>query len=170
MIRFDEKSLTRLYDSAVDAFPNTMKRQYATDPLKVVSLHWTPFVRLKTLFIKGVVESDGNMYDTVLLFKDVDYDVKKNSDKVIPLMATDGMTYHFGKISPYENDVLVRCNCNDFHWRWNYYNHLDGNLWGRKRRKYEGHGGPPANPKRMPGMCKHLIKTAIAMSRAGVFE
>ena len=163
-------SVNRLYDSTVQAFPNTRKRQYATDALKVVSLHWTPFVGLRTMFIKGVVESDANVYDTVLLFRDVDYDVERNSGNVIPLVATDGMTYHFGKLSPAQNDVLVRCNCNDFRWRWNYYNHLDGSLWGRKARKYESKGGPPANPREMPGMCKHLIKTVSAMYRAGAFS
>lgn len=168
-MRIDEMNLNQLYDSTVEAFPRTMKRQYSTDELKVVSLRWTPFTSLKTLFIKGLVESEKNMYDTVLLFKDVNYDQENNN--VIPLMATDGLVYHFGKISPAKNDVLVRCNCADYYWRFCHWNHIGKSNWGRNRAKYESKGiGPPANPLEMPGMCKHLIKTVKTLDSAGIFE
>jgi hypothetical protein len=168
MIHLDEMSLDQLYDSTVTAFPFTSKRQHSIQPLKVVSLRWTPFVGLKTLFIKGLVESDIKMYDTVLLFKDVNYN--EENENVVPLIATDGLSYRFGKISS-KNDVLLRCNCGDYYWRFNRYNYLDGSHWGRCRAKYESKGlRSPANPLEMPGMCKHLIQTVKALSSAGVFE
>jgi hypothetical protein len=170
MNTLSEMSIDRLYDSTIRAFPNTQKRQHATDPLKISSIHWTPFEKLKTLYVSCVVESEKNVYDTVLLFKDVNYQVNPHSSKVVPLLASDGNLHQFGKISRENTDVLVRCNCADFRWRWNHVNHLHGNLWGRKAPAYENKGGPPANPKQLSGMCKHLIKSIYALSEAGVFD
>lgn len=166
MGQFNEMSLDQLYHSTVRAFPNTTKRQHITDTIKVVKIDWTPFVGMNTLFVKGLVENEGKMYDTIFLFKGIRYETGKDS---IPLMASDGMTYHLSKIDEANQDVLVRCNCPDFKWRWNYYNHSTGSLWGAKVRKYESQGGPPANPKELPGMCKHCLKTVRALSRAGIF-
>lgn len=56
----------------------------------------------------------------------------------------------------------------DFSYRFNYYNYLDGSLYGSKRKKYESQGGAPANPMEMQGMCKHIIKTMDALRDAEV--
>ena len=78
--------------------------------------------------------------------------------------------YNFGKLSLENNDVLLRCNCNDFKWRFNFYDHIDKSLYGNKRKKYENLGGAPANPMKLPGMCKHIMKTAQALKDAGIFN
>lgn len=165
----EESTLNQLYNSAVRAFPNTRKRQHATDPLQVVEMSWLPFLGMKTLFVKGRVQSEGKNYDTVVLFKNVKYDLTEGGDEMVFLYASDGLVYHFQPIKENECDVVVRCNCPDFRWRFNYYNHKDKSLYGNKARKYEGAGGPPANPLQMPGMCKHLMKTVTALSRANLF-
>lgn len=162
-------SLDSLYDSIVKAFPNTSKRQYATDTIKVIKMDWTPFVGMKTLFVKGLVENEGKIYDTIILFKDVNYNVEMNSKNAVPLVASDGMLYYMGKIDENKNDVLARCNCPDYQFRFAYYNQLAGSLWGVKTKKYESQGGPPANPKELPGLCKHLLKTSKALSQAKIF-
>ena len=151
MLQFLESSAEELYQSAVKAFPNTTKRQHAVQPIVIRELRWTPFVGVKTLFLKALAENSDREYEPMVLFKGVNYDGNQ-----VKIIASDQREYSFDKLSLENTDVLVRCNCLDFSFRFNYYNHLDKSLHGPKRKKYESHGGPPANPLEMPGMCKHL--------------
>lgn len=162
---FIETSLQALYDSAVEAFPNTTKRQHSTHPIVITNLRWTPFVGMKTLFIKAIAQSEGKEYSPIVLFKKVNY----NGDEVT-ITASDMREVSFDKLSMEDTDVLVRCNCADHFWRFCHYNHLDKSLYGRDRKPYESKGiGLPANPQEMPGMCKHLMKTIHVLDEAGIF-
>ena len=165
MFDFLESSAEELYQSAVKAFPKTTLRQHAVQPIVIRELRWTPFVGVRTLFIKGLAQNEDREYGTTILFKDVNY-----SGNQVKITASDGLEYRFDKLSKENTDILVRCNCPDFFWRGNYANHLDGSLYGRKRKKYESHGGPPANPTNAPMMCKHLMKTIKVIGEAGVFS
>lgn len=160
-----ESSFEELYANAIKAFPNTTKRQHVVQPLVVENLRWTPFLGMKTLFIKGHIRNEDRHYDAIILFKNIDYNKKE-----IKITASDGLIYNFGKLSLENNDVLLRCNCNDFKWRFNFYDHIDKSLYGNKRKKYENLGGAPANPMKLPGMCKHIMKTAQALKDAGLFN
>ena len=160
-----ESSLQDLYDSAVAAFPQTTMRQHATHPIVITNLRWTPFVGMKTLFIKAIAQNEGKEYNPIVLLKRVDY----NGDE-ITITASDMREVSFNRPSLESTNVLLRCNCPDFFWRFNYYNHRDKSLQGPKRRAYESKGvGPPANPHEMPGMCKHLMKTVHVLGEAGLF-
>lgn len=159
-----ESSLADLYQSAVDAFPRTKMRQYATHPIVVTNLRWVPFVGMRTLFVKGLAQNEGKEYNTIVLLKEINY-----SGDEITIIASDGKEYSFDKPTLESSDVLLRCNCPDFHWRFNYYNHQDKSLYGSKRGKYESKGGPPANPMELPGMCKHLMKTVKVLQESGIF-
>lgn len=161
---FNESSLDDLFISAIRAFPNTTKRQYAVQPIVIETIRWTPFVGMKTLFVKGHARNEDRHYDTIILFKDVDY-----TNEQVKIKASDGKIYRFAKLSMENTDVLVRCNCQDFKWRFNYYDHLDRSLYGPKRSKYESISGMPANPKKLPGMCKHLMATTKVLNDAGIF-
>ena len=97
-------------------------------------------------------------------------DTKRSHESWIVEEGT-GKEYSFGKLSLENTDVVLRCNCADFRWRFNWYDHLDKSLYGRKRAKYESKGiGPPANPLELPGICKHLMKTAHVLQEAGIFQ
>lgn len=162
---FFEASLDDLHQSAVDAFPLTAMRQHATHTIKITNLRWTPFVGMKTLFIRALAQNEGKEYNPIVLFKRVNYD----GDEVL-VTASDGREVSFDKLSTENTDVLVRCNCPDFFWRFNYYNFSERSLYGRKRAKYESKGvGPPANPMEMAGLCKHLMKTAHVLRESGIF-
>ena len=164
MITFLESSAEELYRSAVKAFPNTKMRQHATHPIVIRELRWTPFVGVKTLFIKGLAQNEDREYGPCILFKGVNYE-----GKAVKITASDGLQYNFDKLSLENTEVLVRCNCPDFFWRFNYYDHLDKALYGTKRKKYESHGGPAANPLELPGMCKHIMKMTKVISESGIF-
>lgn len=162
---FLETSLSSLYDSAVAAFPNTTMRQHATDPIVISNLKWIPFIGMKTLFIKGLAQNEGREYNPIIVFKQVEY---SPDNDYVQLIATDGETYPLKQLSLENNDVLLRCNCPDFFWRFNYYDHIDKSLYNRKRKKYESQGGPPANPLEMPGMCKHLMKMTKVLTQSKI--
>lgn len=164
MKNLNESSINDLYLSAVKAFPKTTKRQNSIDPVIVESLRWIPYQGVKTLFIGGEIRNEQRHYKTIIVFKEINYN--KND---IYIKANDGKVYKFGKISLEHNDVLLRCNCPDFNWRFNYYNHLDKSLFGTKRAKYESNGGVMANPKELPGMCKHLMATIRSLKDAELF-
>ena len=163
-----ESSLQELYQSAVDAFPSTQMRQHAVDPIVISSLQWVPFLGMKTLFVKGLAESGGSEYSPVVVFKRVGYQ-DTSGPGVIPLAASDGQEYFLERLSAEQTDVLVRCNCDDFYWRFNYFNSTDKSLYSRKRKKYEALYNPgSANPQSMPGLCKHLMKMAGVLRESGV--
>lgn len=161
---FNESSLEELYASAVRAFPRTTKRQHATQPIVIEELRWTPFLGVKTLFIKAEARNETRHYQPMVLFKGVNY-----GGRGVKIIASDGLEYSFDKLSLENTDVLLRCNCPDFTWRFNYYNWEDASLYGNKRKKYDSQGGPPANPQQLPGMCKHLMRTVEALRDAGIF-
>tara|TARA_Y100000034_G_scaffold35064_2_gene43027 strand:+ start:13615 stop:14124 length:510 start_codon:yes stop_codon:yes gene_type:complete len=162
---FIETSLNDLYDSTVAAFPNTTMRQHATDPIVITHLKWVPYVGMKTLFVKGLAQNESREYNPTIVFKQVEYNPNTH---FIKLVSNDDKIYHLKQLSLENNDVLVRCNCPDFFWRFNYYDHVDKSLYNRKRKKYESAGGPPANPLEMPGMCKHLIKMVKTLHRSSI--
>lgn len=163
-----ESSLTDLYSSTIQAFPNTGLRQHATHPIRITNIRWTPFQGMRTLFVKGLAQSEGNEYNPIILFKRVNFNLNE-----LKLAASDGVEYTMGKISLENTDVSVRCNCPDFRWRFSYYDHVDKSLYGTKPRKYvrvEGSNRPPANPLKLPGMCKHIIKLVEALQQARLFK
>lgn len=162
-----ESSLKNLYDSSRKAFPRTKMREHATDPVRLEHLEWVPFLGVRTLFVKGTVRNEGRKHESIILFKGVEYGDEKGR---VPLVDSSGRKVFLERLSASDDDVLVRCSCGDFFNRFNYYNSLDGSLFGRKRRKYEGGGLWEANPKELPGMCKHLMKMVAVLRESGILR
>jgi hypothetical protein len=159
-MQFIETSLTDLYKGTVKAFPKTTLRQYATDTVRVERLEWVPFLGMKTLFIKGIIKNEGRKYESIILFKNINYK-ESEGKKVVKIKMSTGKEYFVEQIESEQNDVLVNCQCKDFYWRFKHFNKLDKSLYGRDRRPYKGFMRPDtANPMEMAGMCKHLIKMA----------
>lgn len=166
---FFETSLNDLAKSTSKAFPKTTKRQYATDTIKITEIFWNPYKGFKTLFVRGIAQNTESLkeYSPIVLFKNVKY-VSSKSNSVIELKANDGGVYLLERLNP-DEDIQVRCDCKDFNWRFNYTNHLDGSLYGRKRKKYEALYYPnSSNPLELPGMCKHIIKLLKVINASGI--
>lgn len=161
-----ETSLLDLYKGSLKAFPRTTKRQNSTDPIKVEHLEWVPFEGVSTLFVKAMANNEGRKNESIILFKGVKY---RNEEKgSVPLISSGGKKVFIEQLSAKDNDVLVRCTCGDFRWRFNHYNSLDKSLFGRKRSKYEGQGLWMANPMEEAGLCKHLMKLAKILGEANL--
>ena len=165
-----ESSLHGLYDNTVEAFPGTRMRQHATDTIKITHLDWVPYVGMKTLYVKGLAQNEGREYLPVILFKGVQY--REEAGKgVVPLMDNLGKKYLLDQLSFEENEVRVRCNCPDHFWRFRHYNYVDQSLYGPDRKKYEAKHRPgSANPKKLPGLCKHLMKLGKVLKESGIIE
>ncbi len=161
----NESSLSDLYHSAVAAFPKTTRRQHVVHPIIVEQITYTPFLGMKTLFIKAEVRNENRHYNPMILLKKVDY----NGSGVKIIASDDRKLYSFHPLSLENTDVLVRCNCSDFRYRFAYYNKLDRSLYGSPPAKYIANGmGPPANPLELEGMCKHLMKTMQVLRDSGI--
>lgn len=168
-MHLEESSLNQLFRSAVTAFPHTTMRQHATHPIVIKGVEWVPFLGMKTLFVKGLAESGGKEYNPLVVFKNVQY-ANGGGMGIIPLAASDGQDYFLEKLDGEDTDVLVRCNCKDFYWRFAHFNSQDGSLYGRNRKKYEALYNPgSANPNEAPGLCKHLMKFSQVLHEAGLF-
>ena len=162
-----ESTFDDLFDSAVVAFPNTKMRQHATDPIHVAGFKWTPFPGVRTFLLRSVATNEDRQYRPLILFKNVIYKDGPGPG-VLGLRISINETRYIEKLTPDHHHILVRCDCPDFFWRFNYYDYVNRSLYANKRKKYENKGGPPANPKKLPGMCKHLMKMMYTMQEAGL--
>jgi hypothetical protein len=162
---FVESTFDELFDSAVRAFPKTRKRQHATDEVHVGQFRWTPFPGVKTFLLRATATNEDRTYSPMILFKRVQFREGPGRG-VLKLKISSEETRYIEQLSPDNHDILVRCNCPDFYWRFNYYDHIDRSLYGNKRSKYDG--AYPANPRKLPGMCKHLMKMVYTMQEVGL--
>jgi hypothetical protein len=167
---FLESTFAELYASAVAAFPLTTRRQYATQPIVIDRLQIIPFLGMHTLFLKAEAINEGRHHSPMILVKGIQY-----SPELVPgtieVTASDGQNVRFHRPGLEHNDILVRCDCGDFAWRFNYYNHLDKSLYGTKRKKYEAMQNPgSANPLQLPGCCKHILKFVQVLHESGWFN
>lgn len=170
-LTLNEENLPDLYTSTVRAFPRTTKRQNAIDEIDIMSVLATPYRGVRTLLLRGHARNDtnGREYSPIMLFKGVRYR-DSMTPGVIEIASRDGRRHMLERLGP-GNDVLVRCDCQDFYWRFNYEDRRNGVLWGRPRRKYEASFNPgSSNPLELPGMCKHLIKMARSLGDTGIME
>jgi hypothetical protein len=171
-VRLYESTALELYKSTVEAFPRTTRRQNSIDMIKIIEMSYLPYLGMRTLFVKGLAKNIENQreYKTILLFKNVVYS-KSEGRNTVKFIGSDRKKYLIETLNADKHDVLVRCDCPDFFWRFNHYNSLDGSLHGRKRRKYESKKtGRSVNESKAPGLCKHLIKTIKAVTDSKIME
>lgn len=165
----EESSLNDLYQSSVDAFPNTTRRQHSTDTIKIASMRYTPYLGVKTLFVRGLAQNEGKEYSPMILFRNVKYHTEKNQSTFA--LKAEGKTYYLESLSSNDNDVLVRCNCPDFQWRFQHFDKVDKSLYGSNRKPYEALVRPgSANPEELPGMCKHLLKLVKILNQTSLLD
>jgi hypothetical protein len=153
-----ESSLNYLKQSTVNAFPNTTKRQHVVNEIQITQINPTPYIGVNTLYIKAEAlnTNENTKYHPVILFKGLKYHNTKEEENLVNLIINN-KNYFFEKLSLENSDVLLRCNCNDFFFRFHHYDHEDKSLYGPNRKQYYGKGLWEANPTKSPGMCKHLM-------------
>jgi hypothetical protein len=165
---FCESTYDELYAATVTAFPKTKLRQHATGPVQISEVKFTPFVGVKTLFLRARATNEDREYSPMILFKGVNYVEATRRKGIIRLKISRKESRYIEQLVQTNSEMLVRCDCKDFSYRFRWYDWLDRSLYGHQGRKYEGKGGPPANPKEMPGMCKHLLKMFETLKGMGL--
>jgi hypothetical protein len=167
----NESNIRDLYRSTVNAFPRTRKRQHSVHEISLTALNFVPYQGVRTLFVKGSAYNDekGTAYNPMILFKNVKYHSTREKN-LAEIVASNGRNYFLEKLK-LQQDVVLRCNCQDFYWRFNYEDYKDRSLYGTLRRKYEAKFDPGStNPLELPGMCKHLIKLAQSLNDFDILE
>ncbi len=166
---FLESSLKDLYDSTVMAFPRTAARQHSIQPIRITQMHWTPFVGLKTLFLRGLAVNEGRHYNPIILFKKVNFQPVENAS--VAIVASDGRQYYLEQLSSEDSSCQCRCQCKDFFWRFQHANSISSEkvLYGPDRKPYISKGiGTTANPENAIGACKHILKLVESLHHAGL--
>lgn len=153
------------------AFPTTKKRQHATGEVAVSNIQYIPYVGMKMLHVKSVATSNGHQYQQVIQFNGVAFE---NADTEVnaTFAASDGTDYHITPLDLTVHNAKVRCSCLDFYYRFANYNAQDKSLVGKAPPVYirKTTTRPSVNPTRVPGMCKHLLKTVSELKQNGLIS
>lgn len=151
------------------AWPNTRKRQNATNEVTISNVEFIPYIGTKMLHVKSVSQSNGNAYKQALQFNQVTF-ANQDSPDVVTFQSVDGQDAHAAPIQLATHNVKCRCSCMDFHFRFANYNSADKSLVGRPPPLYHRKTTtrPPVNPMQVPGMCKHLLKLVDTLQGQGL--
>jgi len=165
----EEVTLNDLERDTVFGFPNTKKRQHATDPVQITQMNLTPAKPTGDLICDAVAKSGPKTYDPKILFLEVQFE-DEDTQSNVTFTASDGDTYNIIPISLSKSNVKVTCNCLDFRWRFSTWNDNQDVLYGKPPPPYQRKTDtrPPANPNKTPGICKHLIKMTKALRQANL--
>jgi len=116
-----------------------------------------PMKGVRTLMVFANVTSQstkGVSYRVSLQFKNVSFDEIEGPGNL--KIVYKGYTFYVRPVTR-DHDVNVRCSCPDFRFRWGYYDQVNKALYGAKypppRSKTR-----PANPWKIPALCKHILK------------
>lgn len=164
----EDSSIPQLQQNIEQGFPETRKRQHATNEVVISNVQYVPYIGMKMLHVKSLAASNGNQYQQALQFMRVNFE-SEDTDTNATFQASDGEDYHIQPLNLSGHNVKVRCNCLDFHYRFANYNAQDKSLVGKPPPLYQKKTNrPPVNPSQVPGMCKHLLKLVEMLRRYGV--
>lgn len=166
MERLLEAPYAELEQKTMQFTPSTTKRQYAVDTIRVTSMELVPAEESQILTVKATVSSEGTNYSTTLQFDEVEYQEDDQASNV-SFKGVGGDESHIIPINLLRSNCKVSCNCLDFYWRFATQNSRVNSLDGKAPPPYHKRANrPPANLKNTPGVCKHLMKTVVALRDA----
>jgi hypothetical protein len=162
--QLDESTFKQLERNTQAFLPITKQRQHAMGPVHIVKLELVPARDSQTLIAKAQINSSGTQYDSTIQFDGVIYEDGDQNDNV-SFVGVDGEEYNIIPIDLMKSNVKVVCSCLDFYWRFAATNATDGSLLGKPPPLYQKRTQtrPPANIRKVPGVCKHLLKMAVEL-------
>jgi len=168
--QIDEISIRDLENNITRGFPGTKARQHAVGPVQIPIVRLTPYVPSHSLYAEGQANNRGHRYNPEIMFQEVNFEDQETPTN-ITFTGSDNNEYNIAQPVPLMgNNVQVRCNCLDFHYRFARQNAGDDALVGKApppyRRKTQTR--PPANPMHVPGMCKHLLALVDELQKMGI--
>jgi len=167
--RLDEKSTGSMLYQNTGKIP-TKKRQHAVKELKVGNVSLIPAVPSGILNVKSEIRSGEKTYQTTIVFSEVNFE-DQDSPTNVTFTGADDEEYNIEKIQLRAKYVKVSCNCLDFYWRFAPNNKRDDSLHGKPPPPHTPKTGrAPVNPKKYPGVCKHIIKTVEDLRASGILN
>lgn len=167
----EEASIRDLETNIQRGFPNTKARQHAVGPIQVPLVKLTPYVPSQALLAESQANNQGRRYNPEIFFQAVTFENEESATN-ITFTGSDNQEYNIAQPIPLAgNNVQVRCNCLDFHYRFSRLNAKNNALYGQPAPPYHrvpGSNRPPANPAQVPGMCKHLLAMVDEMQKMGI--
>jgi len=164
----EDSTYPELYTDIQRGFPNTQRRQHATNEVSIRQLSYLPYIGMKMLQIRAQCRSNQHDYQPILQLLNVTFENADSPENVT--FNAQGTDYHMQPVDLDQSRVKVRCNCLDFYYRFAMTNFNDNSLVGRSPpvyRRVPGSNRPPANPMNVPGLCRHLIKVVQRLQQLG---
>lgn len=148
-----EVSVRELIDNVI-----SVRKDVSLHNMRVFDVNILPMKGVRTLLVTAMVTSQTGVgsYKVSFQFKNVQFADKKDRNTLH--VRAKGYDFYFYPVTG-DHDVNVRCSCPDFRYRWGYYDQVNKALLGPRypppRSKTR-----PANPWKIPGVCKHIMKVA----------
>ena len=166
----DEASIKDLETNIQRGFPNTKARQHAVGPVQVPIVKLTPYAPSQALLAESQARNQGRVYNPEIFFEGVQFEPEETETN-ITFTGSDNNEHNIaGEIPLTGNQIQVRCNCLDFHYRFSRINATNGSLYGKAPPAYQRKTDtrPPVNPMKVPGMCKHLLALVDELQKMGI--
>ena len=166
-----EMTLYQLDRSTVNNFGP--EREVRANRVQVETLEFTTSqgkLGTQLTAIADVRGSTGERYKSTIVFKKVKTE-EADTPTNITVKSTNGDDIHLQAISLNSSDVMVRCSCLDFYWRFSLWNMRHKSLFGDGPDPYvKTTNRPPVNPGQRPGVCKHLYKMIQKIKGQGIMK
>jgi len=170
-----ERTMASLISITKNSFGSS--RENDANKVQVKDVEYIPFVEEGIIQVKAKTFSgpDSNEYQSIILIEDIEYINEEEFNEMsgnagFEITSPDGTPFYI-KDAQTNNDVKVRCSCEDFRWRFATYNHKDNSLYGNSPEAYaKKTDRPSVNPTNSPGVCKHLIKLKKELEREDFFR
>lgn len=185
------KKLLLLYERTMNSLASVTAANFGADrqqnanKVQIRNVQYIPAIQQGILRIECETFSrSSNVYKTVIRLNGVEFiddsrynflqnSEEENSDKynIFQFTGSDGSQYYASYDRSNSLDVQVGCTCQDFRWRFAYYNSGDGSLVGDPPDPYvRKTDRPPVNPNKTPGVCKHLMRLKKELEREEFFR
>lgn len=109
------------------------------------------------LQIKAKTRTENEQYETIIFLEGIQFS-DENDNNAVEIIASNNSKFY---ILPFNRNskTKVNCSCLDFHYRFAVWNDNSDALYGDAPSPYvKKTDRPPVNPKKIPGMCKHIIE------------
>lgn len=160
-----ERTLSSLVSSTSASFGAS--RQRDANKVQIKNVTYIPATHQEILQVQSETYSTSEkVYKTTIQLHGIQYideetynELQEAGEVAQEIKGSDGGTYYIYYDGSENVYVKVSCNCNDFKWRFAYYNSKDGSLLGTAPPPYIGRTNRgAANPQETPGVCKHIIR------------
>lgn len=168
----EDATLQHLRNEIERGFPDTKKRQHATNEVTVTKLQYIPRIESDILQINSSTSStSGNVYKQLIQANGVNFQ-PDNSGNTVSVKDSNGTSHSITPVKLNVNNVGVFCECEDYQKRFAEINVSNNCHIGPQPAKYvrKTTTRPPANPLNVPGMCKHLIAVTDRLKNLHIIQ